>query len=80
MRLPRDISGAELAQLLTRFGYCPTRTTGSHQRLTTVQNGEHHVTIPLHSPLRVGTLSAILCEAAGHFEITRDELCPRLFE
>ncbi len=35
MRLPRDISGTGLAKLLGRYGYCVTRQTGSHIRLTT---------------------------------------------
>ncbi|MFZ2937735.1 MAG: type II toxin-antitoxin system HicA family toxin [Candidatus Omnitrophota bacterium] len=66
MKFPRDISGTELAALLTRYGYSVTRQTGSHLRLTTQIGGEHHLTIPAHSSLRVGTLSAILGEAARH--------------
>jgi hypothetical protein len=40
MRLPRDLTGAELAKLLRALGYDLTRQTGSHMRLTTQQNGE----------------------------------------
>ena len=79
MRLPRDITGLELARLLAQFGYRTTRTTGSHQRLTTTQEGGHHITIPLHSPLRVGTLAAIVTEVAEHFGISREELSKCLF-
>lgn len=57
MRLPRDVSGDELAQALQTFGYRVSRQTGSHVRLTTVERGEHHVTIPRHRSLRVGTLA-----------------------
>ena len=46
MRLPRDLTGAELAMLLKQYGYQITRQTGSHMRLTTMVGGEHHVTIP----------------------------------
>jgi hypothetical protein len=28
---------------------------GSHLRLTTDQNGQHHITIPNHDPLKIGT-------------------------
>ena len=80
MRLPRDISGAGLAKVLKPFGYNVTRQTGSHIRLTTQQRGEHHVTIPNHDPLRIGTLAGILADVAEHFEITRDELIERLFD
>ena len=35
MRLPRDLSGSDLAQSLRKLGYSVTRQTGSHLRLTT---------------------------------------------
>ncbi|MEI7921588.1 MAG: hypothetical protein WCJ40_06730 [Planctomycetota bacterium] len=38
------------------------------------RNGVHHVTIPLHDPLKVGTLAAILGDVAQHLEMDRDEL------
>jgi predicted RNA binding protein YcfA (HicA-like mRNA interferase family) len=60
MRLPRDLSGSDLAQALRKLGYSITRQAGSHFRLTTYEHGEHHLTIPQHTPLRIGTLSAIL--------------------
>jgi hypothetical protein len=49
-------------------------------RLTTRQGGEHHVTIPDHSPLRVGTLNAILKDVAQHLGLERDELLAELIE
>ena len=79
MKLPRDLSGAQLAKALARIGYRTTRQTGSHLRLTTASPSEHHVTIPLHDPLRVGTLAAILADVADHQETSRDELLERLF-
>lgn len=66
MRLPRDIAGTELAHALARFGYRVTRQIGSHMRLTTDLQGEHHVTIPVHHSLRVGTLEAVLAAVAHH--------------
>ncbi len=79
MKLPRDLSGAQLAKALARIGYSTTRQTGSHLRLTTASPSEHHVTIPVHDPLRVGTLAAILADVAAHQEISRDDLLERLF-
>lgn len=79
MRLPRDLSGPELVRALSAVGYAVTRQTGSHIRLTTSMRGEHHVTVPNHAPLRVGTLATILAEVAGHLEVSRDELLRRLF-
>ena len=79
MKLPRDISGSELIKLLKEYGYAPTRQTGSHIRITTELNGTHHVTIPNHSPIKVGTLSSIMSEVANHLGKTKDQLMFELF-
>jgi predicted RNA binding protein YcfA (HicA-like mRNA interferase family) len=79
MRLPRNLSGEDLAKELKAYGYEITRQTGSHMRLTTIQNGQHHITIPHHSPLRTGTLSSILSDVAEHFKLDRQELLQKLF-
>lgn len=79
MRLPRALSGKELIAALSTLGYTVTRQSGSHIRLTTDVNGIHHVTIPDHRPLKVGTLSAILREVAQHHGMDRDQLAARLF-
>lgn len=47
-------------------------------RLSTVESGEHHVTVPRHDPLKIGLFAAILDDVAGHFGITRDELLTKL--
>jgi len=79
MRLPRDLSGNDLAHALKFLGYRVTRQTGSHMRLTTMEHGEHHITIPKSNPLRVGTLAGILSDVAEHFEISRAELAEKIF-
>ena len=78
-RLPRNVSGHHLASAVSRFGYEITRQTGSHLRLTTQTNGEHHITIPAHDSLKIGTLSGILGEVARHPEISKTELIDQLF-
>lgn len=79
MKLPRDLSGQQLARALEVLGYRITRQTGSHMRLTTQDHGEHHVTVPQHGELRVGTAAAILAEVGSHFGLTRNDLLERLF-
>ena len=49
-------------------------------RLTTGQNGAHHITIPKHGSIRLGALSGIIKDIAEHFELGRDELLNRLFD
>jgi predicted RNA binding protein YcfA (HicA-like mRNA interferase family) len=81
LRLPRDLSGHELAKLLRRYGYEVVRQTGSHIRLTSTLRGTpHHVTIPAHDPIKVGTLAGILSEIATYTEIDRAQLHKELFE
>ena len=80
MKLPRDVAGHELARALFKFGYAITRQTGSHMRLTCrLKGAEHHVTIPAHDPLRVGTLSQILSDVSAYLEIDKDALLKALF-
>jgi hypothetical protein len=47
--------------------------------MTTQQNGEHHITIPDHDPVKIGTLADILKDVADHFGLQRDELLDQLF-
>ncbi len=79
MKLPRDLSGLELVNALAPLGYEVNHQTGSHIRLTTQQNGEHHVTVPAHDPIKIGTLNAILRDVAAHAGLTRNELLTVLF-
>lgn len=79
MRIPRELSGQELAKLLRKYGYDVTRQTGSHMRLTSNLRGEHHITIPAHKHLKIGTLSGILSDIAIHFKIDKTDLIKELF-
>lgn len=75
MKVPRDFGGDELIRRLGQFGYRSTRQTGSHVRLTSSSKGqEHHVTIPRHSPLKIGTLNSILKDIAAYLEMDRQQL------
>ncbi len=79
MRMPRDVSGDQLAKLLAKSGYEPTRQTGSHIRLTRQTEETHHITIPRHAALNVGTLNNILKDVAEHLKISKNALMERLW-
>ena len=79
MKLPRDVSGAALIKALARLGYRVTRQSGSHVRLTCDKPTQHHITVPNHETLRVGTLAGILNDVAGHHGMHRETLLERLF-
>lgn len=77
-KLRRDISGMELIAALGRLGYARVRQEGSHIRLRTDENGEHHITVPNHSSIKIGTLNSLLKAVATHLGIGRSELIARL--
>jgi predicted RNA binding protein YcfA (HicA-like mRNA interferase family) len=77
--MPRDVSGRDLAKAMTRLGYEVTRQVGSHIRLTRHGDPSHHVTVPNHDPIKLGTLSTILRDLASHLRMSRDDLMRELF-
>lgn len=81
MKLPRDVGGATFSRLLAKhFAYNPLRQVGSHLRMVSTYMGEeHHITIPLHDPLKVGTLNALLAEVAAYLKIDKKRLLETLF-
>jgi len=78
VKTPRNVSGADLIKALRVLGYERTRQDGSHIRLTTRISGEYHVTVPNHTPLRLGTFKSILKLVAIHHRLTMEELLEKL--
>ncbi len=74
MKIPRNLSAQELIKSLKKHGYVVSRQTGSHIRISTQINGEHHVTIPNHDPIKLGTLNAILNEISNHLNISKENI------
>lgn len=79
-RMPRDVSHNDLCKALMKYGYTISRQTGSHIRLKTDFMGyEHSITIPAHSPIKIGTLNNILRDIAAYLKITKEDLVEKLF-
>jgi predicted RNA binding protein YcfA (HicA-like mRNA interferase family) len=78
MKLPRDWSGTSLVAALKRLGYCATRQTGSHVRMTLSGPPQAHITVPLARAIPAGTLAAILKEVALHLDSTVEEILNRI--
>ena len=80
MKIPRDISGKIIINRLQKLGYKQTRQSGSHIRLTAnIQGKDHHLTIPNHNPIKIGTLNNILKDVALHHNKAKDEIMKILF-
>jgi predicted RNA binding protein YcfA (HicA-like mRNA interferase family) len=78
-KLPRDVHASDLVRALRILGNEVTRRQGSHIRLTTQQDGQHHVTVPDHKPLKTGTLlRGVLKPVAIHHHLTVEELLKSL--
>jgi predicted RNA binding protein YcfA (HicA-like mRNA interferase family) len=78
VKTPRDLSGQEFAKALRVLGYEKVRQDGSHIRMTTQLNGEHHITVPNHRALRIGTLNTLLKLIATHHKITVEEVLTKI--
>ncbi len=78
MKTPRDVSASDLIKALRVLGYERVRQDGSHIRLTTQVDGEYHVTIPNHAPIRVGTFKGILKLVAAHHRLDMAALLQKL--
>jgi predicted RNA binding protein YcfA (HicA-like mRNA interferase family) len=80
LRLPRDLSGHDLARALRRYDYVITRQAGSHLRLKSTHRGtDHYITIPAHQALKLGTLNSIISAVATYLEMDRALLLQELF-
>jgi predicted RNA binding protein YcfA (HicA-like mRNA interferase family) len=67
MKLPRDLSGAQLVKSLCRdWGYRVVHQEGSHIILQTDTPTHQRLSVPNHDPLRVGTLHGIIRAVAAH--------------
>jgi predicted RNA binding protein YcfA (HicA-like mRNA interferase family) len=78
MKLPRGVSADRLIRVLERLGYKLTRQKGSHVRLRHEGPPVHTITVPLHNPLKTGTLHGILSEVAQMRSITIDDFAALL--
>jgi predicted RNA binding protein YcfA (HicA-like mRNA interferase family) len=74
MKLPRDVSGEQLIRALRKLDYEATRQRGSHVRVTTRRNGEHHEVIPRHQSIKPGLLLSILKNIAAHHCLSVQQL------
>ncbi|MDQ3021574.1 MAG: type II toxin-antitoxin system HicA family toxin [Bacteroidota bacterium] len=80
MKLPRDISAGDLIKILHKIGYEVTRQKGSHIRLTySNDNLSHHITIPNHNPIKIGTLNNILKDLSDFLKKSKDEILTKYF-
>lgn len=74
MKLPRGVSGDRVVRALERLGYAVIRQKGSHVRLRHEGPPVHTITVPLHDPLKTGTLHGILSETAQIRSITIESI------
>ncbi len=61
MKLPRDVTGELAVRALRRLGFADIRQTGSHRIM---RKGTRTVVVPMHRPIKPGTLKGLI-EQAG---------------
>ena len=79
MKIPRDVSGLHLADVLCRqWRYTKVHQVGSHMILETSDPTNQRISIPDHHPLRLGTLGSILRKVAQHKGVPRGAIIASL--
>jgi predicted RNA binding protein YcfA (HicA-like mRNA interferase family) len=79
MKIPRDLSGHALVNVLCRaWGYRLIHQEGSHIVLETKEPSRRRIAVPAHKNLRVGTLNAILRAVGKHKAVERQKLLESL--
>lgn len=71
MKLPRDVNGAQAVRALCRLGFTERRQTGSHAIL---RRENRTVVVPMHKPIKPGTLRGVIEQAGVTVETFRDAL------
>lgn len=75
MKLPRDLSGSDLADHLCRnWDYVKVHQVGSHMILQTQTPISHRIAVPEHKALRIGTLNSIVRAVAAHEGVDREAI------
>ncbi|HEY1221602.1 MAG: type II toxin-antitoxin system HicA family toxin [Bryobacteraceae bacterium] len=78
MKLPRGVFADRVILALECLGYVVIRLKGSHVRLRHEGPPAHTITLPLHIPLKTGTLHGILSEIARVRSITIESIADLL--
>ena len=78
MKLPRGVSAQRLIRTLERLGYKTIRQKSSHVRLRNDGPPVHFTTVPLHDPLKTGTLHGIVTEVSLMRSITVESIIEQL--
>lgn len=79
MKLPRDVPGRHLADVLCRrWGYRKIHQIGSHIILETGEPAGQRIAVPDHMALRIGTLNSIVRAVALHKGVTKDAVLATL--
>lgn len=74
MKLPRGVSGERLVRALEGLGYSVIRQKGNHARLRHDGPPVHSITVPLHDPLKIGTLQHPFRSCADEVDDRRGHL------
>ena len=79
MKLPRDVGGRRLVDVLVKLHeYRVVHERGSHIVLQTEDPSRQRIVVPDHKYLRIGTLSAILRAVSNHKGVDRQSLLDEL--
>jgi len=71
VKIPRDVHGTDAAKALRRLGFEVKRQTGSH---LIMRKESRSVVVPMHKPIKPGTLAGLIEQAGVSVEAFCAEL------
>jgi predicted RNA binding protein YcfA (HicA-like mRNA interferase family) len=71
VKIPRDVNGADAVRALNRLGFEKRRQTGSH---VIMRRESRTVVVPMHKPIKPGTLRGLIEQSGVTLETFRDAL------
>jgi predicted RNA binding protein YcfA (HicA-like mRNA interferase family) len=71
VKIPRDVNGADAVRALNRLGFEKRRQTGSH---VIMRRESRTVVVPMHKPIKPGTLRGLIEQAGVTVETFREAL------
>lgn len=78
-KAPRDVSGKDLIRIFSKYGYEVVRQNGSHIRMSiTTIDGAKNITIPNHSPIKLGTLMSIINDVSSQLKVNKEDIINKL--
>jgi predicted RNA binding protein YcfA (HicA-like mRNA interferase family) len=79
MKTPRNLDGVDfVAALVRHWDYRFVHQVGSHMIVETQTPFPHRLSVPAHTPVRVGTLNGMIRDVSEHKRVSKEDILKSL--